>query len=710
MKLMLVGAAIGALMIPAGAAWAHEDHDCLNETCSVQALFDASLFQSPAAGGSGWQGVEAPKYGTWGFNLDGRDTSVAPGDDFFRHANGRAVDAIEIPADRTNYGSFPLLRELSDNRLKATIQGLAARADLAPGSDEAKVADLYRSFMDEARIETLDAQPLQPYLAAIRAATTHEALARYMGTTQGRFGRSFTGVFIDADAKAPDRYTTYMTQGGLGLPTRDYYLSADYADKKEKYQAYVAQMLEMIGWSDPASTAADIVALETRIAEAHWTPEQSRNRDATYNAMTPAELAVYAPGFDWSSYLDEMGLGAVERVVIRQNTAFPKIAAIYADTPVATLQAWEAFHTADQAAPYLSKRFSDAQWGFRARDLSGQPAQRSREKRAISFAEGGLGEALGRIYVAEYFPPESKAKMEELVANLRTALAGRIRQLDWMSEETKLAALDKLSKFTVKIGYPNKWRDYSGLEVRADDLVGNNERIGRFNWEFEVNRMNGPVDRDEWGMTPQTVNAYYNSTLNEIVFPAAILQPPFFDPEADPAVNYGGIGGVIGHEIGHGFDDQGRKSDGEGVLRDWWTPQDATNFDARAQRLGAQYGEYEPLPGYKVRPGLTMGENIGDLAGITLGLEAYRLSLHGQPAPVLDGVTGDQRVFYGWAQVWASKYRDDAVKQQVATDPHSPAPFRVIGPLRNLDAWYDAFGVKEGQTYYLAPEDRVRLW
>ena len=710
MKFMLVGAAIGALMIPAGAAMAHEEHDCLNETCSMQSLFDAALFQAPAAAGSGWQGVEAPKYGSWGFNLDGRDTSVAPGDNFFRYANGKAVDAIEIPSDRTNYGSFPLLRELSDNRLKATIEGLAARTDLAPGSDEAKVADLYRSYMDEARIEALDAQPLQPYLTAIRAADSHAALSRYMGTTQGRFGRGFTGTFIGADAKAPDRYVTYISQGGLGLPTRDYYLTAGYVDKKEKYQAYVARMLGMIGWDNPAAVAAEIVALETRIAEAHWTPEESRNRDATYNAMTPTELAAYAPGIDWAAYLDGMGLGRVQRVVVRQNTAFPKIAAIFSETPVATLQAWQAFHTADQAAPYLSRRFSDAQWEFRARDLSGQPAQRSREKRAISFAEGGLGEALGRIYVAEYFPPDSKAKMEELVANLRTALAGRIRQLDWMGDETKVAALDKLDKFTVKIGYPDKWRDYSALQVRADDLVGNNERIGRFEWEFEVNRMDGPVDRDEWGMTPQTVNAYYNSTLNEIVFPAAILQPPFFDPDADPAINYGGIGGVIGHEIGHGFDDQGRKSDGDGVLRDWWTAQDAANFEERAQRLGAQYGEYEPLPGYKVRPGLTMGENIGDLAGITLGLEAYRLSLHGQPAPVLDGTTGDQRVFYGWAQVWASKYRDDALKQQVASDSHSPAQFRVIGPMRNLDAWYDAFGVKEGQTYYIAPEDRVRLW
>ncbi|RZJ18493.1 MAG: M13 family peptidase [Brevundimonas sp.] len=708
MKLMLVGAALGALMIPA-AALAHEDHVCLDQTCTVQALFDASLFEAPA-GGAGWQGVAAPKYGTWGFDLSGRDTSVQPGDDFFRYANGKAVDAIQIPADRTSYGAFALLRELSDNRMKTLIEGLNARTDLTPGSDAAKVAGLYHSYMDADRIETLDGRPLEPYLTAIRAAESHADMARVMGATQGRFGRAIVGTYIAADAKAPDRYAVYLGQGGISLPTRDYYLSPLFTEKKEKYQAYVARMLEMAGWDQPAQAAAAIVALETRIAEAHWTPEQSRDRNTTYNAMTQAELAAYAPGFDWSAYLGAMGLGDVRRLVVQENTAFPQIAAIFAETPVATWQAWEAFHTIDQAAPYLSARFSDARWAFRSRDLEGQPEQRSRDKRAVSFAESGLGEALGKLYVAEYFPPESKAKMDELVANLRVALAGRIRQLDWMGEATKQEALAKLESFSVKIGYPDKWRDYSDLQVRSDDLLGNAERSSTFKWQYSLNRINDPVDRAEWRMTPQTVNATYNSTLNEITFPAGILQPPFFDPDADPAVNYGGIGGVIGHEIGHGFDDQGRKSDGAGVLRDWWTPEDGANFDARTARLGAQFAEYEPLPGHKVKPGLTMGENIGDLAGITLGLEAYRLSLHGQPSPVLDGVTGDQRVFYGWAQVWASKYRDDAMKQLVASNPHSPPQFRVIGPVRNLDAWYDAFGVREGQAYYVAPEDRVRLW
>ncbi|MGV9007997.1 MAG: M13 family metallopeptidase [Brevundimonas sp.] len=706
MKKLLIGAAVGALLLPAGAAFAGEGHDhaCVDEACTVFALFQDS--ETP----SGYQGTEAPSYGTWGFNMDGRDTSVAPGDNFFRFAAGQAVDAIDIPSDRTSYGSFALLRELSDNRMKTMIAGLVARTDLVAGSDEQKIADLYRSYMDEDRIEALDAQPLQPYLAAIRAATTHEALAVYMGGTQGSLGASFFGTGITTDQKHPDRYVTSVGQGGIGLPNRDYYLDARYADKLVLYRAYVERMLTMIGWEDPSASADAIVAMETRIAEAHWTPIQNRNRDETYNEYTPATLAADAPGFDWAGYFNAAGLGAIDRVIVRQDTAMPKIAAIFAEAPIATLQAWQAFHTTDEAAGSLSRRFADAQWEFRSRDLSGQPEQRSRDKRAISFAERTLGEAVGRQYVAEYFPPESKAQMEELVANLRIALGHRIDNLSWMSAETKAAAQEKLAKFTVKIGYPNKWRDYSALEVRPDDLFGNIDRAGTFNWQYQLNRMNGPVDKDEWGMTPQTVNAYYNSSNNEIVFPAAILQPPFFDPAADPAVNYGGIGGVIGHEIGHGFDDQGSKSDGDGVLRNWWTPEDKANFDALTTRLGAQYDTYEPLQGYHIQGGLTMGENIGDASGVAVGLEAYHLSLHGQPAPVLDGTTGEQRFFYGWAQVWESKMRDEALKQQVATDPHSPAEFRVIGPLRNLDAWYDAFDVQPGSKYYLAPADRVRIW
>jgi putative endopeptidase len=374
------------------------------------------------------------------------------------------------------------------------------------------------------------------------------------------------------------------------------------------------------------------------------------------------------------------------------------------------IQAWQAFHSVDDAAPRLSRRFSDAQWEFRSRDLQGQPMQRSRDKRGISFAEGMLGEAIGRQYVAEYFPPEYRAQMEELVANLRTALGNRIPNYSWMSEATKAAALEKLAKFTVKIGYPDRWRDYSALEVRGDDLFGNTERAGVFQWQYQLNRLNDPVDKNEWGMTPQTVNAYYNSTNNEIVFPAAILQPPFFDPDADPAVNYGGIGGVIGHEISHGFDDQGRKGDGDGVLRDWWTAEDAAKFKAQADRLGAQYSAFEALPGLNLQGALGMGENIGDMGGLSLAYDAYRISLGGKPSPILDGTSGEQRVFLGWAQVWRSKFRDEALRQQVVTGPHSPPYFRVNGTIRNIDGWYEAFGVKQGDKLYVAPEERVRIW
>ena len=712
MKKLLIGAALGALLLPASMASAQvagdgHDHGCIDEACTV-----FELFQTPADGATvmGYQGTETPRYGTWGFDLAGRDTSVRPGDSFMRYANGAALDRMQIPSDRTSYGSFALLRELSDNRVKAMIEGLTARTDLVAGSDEQKIADAYRSYMDTARIEALDAQPLQPYLAAIRAANTHDLAAVYMGQTQGRLGGSIFGTGISTDQKAPTRYVVSTGQSGLGLPNRDYYLEARWAEKKALYQVYVARMLEMIGWENPTESAAAIVAFETRIAEAHWTPIQNRNRDETYNEYTIAGLAAEAPGFPWQDYYNAVGVGEVPRLIVRQDTAMPLIAAIYAETPIEVIQAWQAFHTTDGAADRLSNRFADARWEFRSRDLNGQPMQRPRDKRGISFAEAMLGEAVGRQYVAEYFPAESKAKMEELVANLRIALGNRIRTYSWMSPETQAAAQEKLEKFTVKIGYPNKWRDYSALEIRPDDLFGNAERAGLFRWRYQLNRLNQPVDKDEWGMTPQTVNAYYNSTNNEIVFPAAILQPPFFDPDADPAVNYGGIGGVIGHEIGHGFDDQGSKSDGDGVLRNWWTPQDKANFEALTARLGAQYDQFEPIPGFNVQGGLTMGENIGDAAGTAVGLEAYHLSLNGQPSPVLDGVTGDQRFFYGWAQVWQSRMRDDALRNQIATDPHSPAEFRVIGPLRNVDAWYEAFDVQPGDKYYLAPADRVRIW
>jgi putative endopeptidase len=457
-------------------------------------------------------------------------------------------------------------------------------------------------------------------------------------------------------------------------------------------------------------TFAAAVAFETRIAEASWSRIESRDRDKTYNPMTPTELEIYAPGFTWRNWLSASDLGEAGRIVIRQKTAFPKLAAIFAEAPIETLQAWEAFHIVDQAAPYLSKRFVDARFEFRNKELGGQPQERARWRRATQLVNGSLGEVLGKEYVKRYFPPDSKAKVEALVNQLKLGLAHRIENLSWMTPATKAKALEKLSLFAVKIGYPDKWRDYSALKIDAGDLLGNVRRANAFRWDYTLDKLNKPVDRQEWSTAPQTVNAFYSATRNEIVFPAGILQAPFFDPTADMAINYGGIGGVIGHEITHGFDDQGRKSDGSGMLTDWWHADDSAKFQAEAAKYGAQYDTYSVAPGVNVKGAQTMGENIADLGGLLLALDAYRASLNGAPSPVIDGFTGDQRVFLGWAQVWRTKSRLDALKQQTATDSHSPARFRVDGPMRNIDAWYDAFGVKPGDKLYLDPQERVRIW
>jgi putative endopeptidase len=655
----------------------------------------------------------AKRYGTWGVDLDAMDRSVKPGEDWFRFVNGKWVSSAQIPADKTSIGSFALLRDLSELRVHQILEGWAADKTLKPGSDEAKVAALYRTFMDEAAVEKADAKPLQPYLDAIKAAKTSDDVVKLMGRAHGGFGTSLVRIGIGDDQKNPDRNTVYLSQAGLGLPDRDYYLSEKFKAQKERYQQYVADMLRLAGWNEPEKNAADVVAFETKIAEAHWTRAEGRNRDKTYNPTTVAELEKSAPGFPWPVLFKEAGLAKADQVVVvRQNTAMPKLAKVFADANLDTVKAWEAFHVTDRTAPLLSKRFDETEWQFRSKFLNGVKEERPRWKRAGSAAERALGEAVGRAYVAQYFPPESKAKMESLVADLRTALKGRIQNLEWMSPDTKTKALEKLAKFNVKIGYPTKWRDYSGLQIKEGDLLGDASRIAQFEWKRDLADLNKPVDKTEWGMTPQTVNAYYNATQNEIVFPAAILQPPFFDPKADPAVNYGAIGAVIGHEITHGFDDQGRKSDGNGVLRDWWASDDAAKFETQAAKLGAQYEavKFPQLGGVHITGRLTMGENIADLGGILMALDAYKVSLKGQPSPVLDGFTGEQRVFLGFGQVWRTVMRDDALRSLLATDPHSPGMIRALVPLQNVDAWYEAFGVKEGDPEYVKPEDRVRIW
>ena len=651
---------------------------------------------------------KAPRMGPWGFDMSGRDTSVAPSKDFFDYANGTYLNKLEIPADRSRYGAFDALQELSQSRMRAVAEKAAANTQAT--GDEAKLGAFYRSFMDEKAVNALGAKPLATDLAAIRAVKTHDEMAGLMGGTMRKFGGSFFGSYVHDDAKDPEKYTVYLMQGGLGLPDRDYYLEDRFKTQKAAYEAYVAQMLTLAGWERPAENAKAIVALETEIAKVSWTRAERRDDDKTYNPFEIAKLSEYAPGFAWKQYMDGAHLTKADRVVVSENTAFPKIAAIYANTPIETLKAWSAFNLADQAAPYLSKEFDQANYEFRSKTLSGQPLQQPRWKRGVNAVDNNIGEALGKLYVEAYFPAESKAKMEALVGDIRTAMKTRIDGLDWMSPETKVKAQEKLAKFRVKIAYPDKWRDYSGLTIKDGDLYGNMERASAFEWDYRAARLGGPVDDEEWGMTPPTINAYYSSTKNEIVFPAAILQPPFFDPDGDPAVNYGGIGGVIGHEITHGFDDQGRKSDGDGKLTDWWTAEDAAKFNAQATKFGKQYAAVEVLPGAHINGDLTMGENIADLGGLLLALDAYHVSLGGKPAPVIDGMTGDQRVFLGWAQVWRGKYREDRMRQQLVTDPHSPPKYRVDVPIKNIDAFYEAFGVKPGDGMYVAPADRVRIW
>ena len=708
-KTLLSAATALALTMAASNAAAHDhDHACLDAQCQLQSLFQA---ESGAAGGHTDATVDAKRMGTWGIDTAGMDTSVRPGEDFFRYVSGKWAENTEIPSDKSSYGAFLVLRDLSEARVRQLVEGYPA-GDPATDGDQAKVAALYAGFMDEAAVEALGAKPLAPKLAAIRAANDKTGLAALMGAQQGDFGRSFFGLGVSDDQRDPDRYTLYMSQSGLGLGDREMYLRENFAPQRERYQAYIAQMLELAGWENPQQNAEAILAMETRIAEAHWTRAESRDRNKTYNPVELSAFATTAPGFDWDAYFQAAGVTRAPRAVVRQDTAIPKIAAIFADTDVATLQAWQAFSTTDAAAPLLSKAFADAHFEFRNKFLSGQPEQQERWKRGVSFAENTMGEAIGRDYVQLYFPADAKAKMDELVANVKVAMGARLDQLDWMGAETKAEARKKLEGFGLKIGHPDTWRDYSALQIARGDVFGNAERSMAFEWDYRRNRIGKEVDKGEWGMTPQTVNAYYNSVKNEIVFPAAILQPPFFDPDADPAVNYGAIGGVIGHEIIHGFDDQGRKSDGEGVLRDWWTAEDAEKFEAQAAKLGAQYEAYEfpQLPGMRINGKVAMGENIGDLGGITIALEAYRRSLDGKPAPVLDGFSGEQRLFMGWAQVWRTLWRDDALRQQLVNGTHSPGHIRAFAPLRNVDAWYDAFDVTAQDALWIAPEDRVRIW
>jgi putative endopeptidase len=662
-----------------------------------------------------------PLYGDWGIDLSGMDRNTQPGNDFYRYASGSWLSRTEIPADKPMASLRYEMTDRTQARLHELLETAAAAAPAQPSSLKDKVGVFYKAFMDEQRLEGLGARPIEPELKAIREARDRTEIAALMGRNNYEFYGTTFSLTTDADLKDVTRYAVYVGQAGLGLPDRDYYLKPSFAAQKAAYQRYVARLLKLVHWPSAEASAAAVVAFETQIADVSWSKAQQRDVEATYNPQTLAQLKVLAPGFPWQDFLAGAKIGAIERVVVGERTAFPKIAALYQSTPLDTLKAWQAFTVTDNAAFYLSNSFSQARVEFRDKALSGQPVESVRWKRAVRAVGGGdctgdrtdcfgnVGFGVGELYTAQYFPPAAKAKIEALVTNIKAAMRARLERLDWMSAATKVEALKKLDSYQIKVGYPDHPRDYSALVIRADDLVGDVRSAAEADWSFYTSRLHAAVDRTDWGMTPQTNNAY-NGSLRDIVFPAGILQPPIFDAAADPAVNYGAIGGVIGHELTHGFDDEGRKLDASGQLRDWWTAADAAAFEARAQALGAQYSSYEPIPGVHINGDLTMGENIADLGGVNVALEAYRRSLNGNPAPVLDGFSGDQRVLLGWAQAWRGKVRDDYVRKQVASDPHSPRAFRVIGPTRNIDDWYTAFGVKPGDAYYRPPEKRVRIW
>jgi putative endopeptidase len=571
--------------------------------------------------------------------------------------------------------------------------------------------------MDEDRIESRGSTPLESTLTAIRAANTHEKLGHLMGRNTFDFERSFFEVWIDADSKAPTRYAVFLGQGGLGLPDRDYYLRPAFTAQLVKYQQYVEQLLRFIGWPDAPGNAAAIVALEKRVADVSWTKAEQRDSNKAYNPMTVSKLEAFAPGFPWKQFLTEARLASTDKVIVSEKSAFPKIAAIFANTPLDALHAWLAFTVVDNAAFYLSKPFADAAFEFRNKTLFGQPEQAERWKRALRAVSGGdcpeecfgtMNWAVGQLYTERYFQPETKAKVEALVGNLKAAFRARLEHLDWMSPETKAEALKKLDTYTINVGYPNKPRDYSNLVIRDDALVGDVRRAAEADWAFYVGRLQQAVDRDDWVLTPQTNDAFNSETLREIILPAALLQAPYFDPNADPAINYGGVGAMIGHEMTHGFDDEGRKIDAAGILRDWWTREDAKIFETRATMLGSQFAAFEPLPGLHIDPQLTMDENVADVGGLAIALDAYHL--RGEPAPVIDGYTGDQRFFLGYAQSCRGKLRDEALRNQLVSDFHSPRRFRVNGGVRNIDAWYPAFDVKPGDKLYLPSDKRVAIW
>ena len=659
--------------------------------------------------------VSAPKaqIGPWGFDLAGMNPTVAPGASFFQYADGRWLASTQIPADKSNYGMFSVLTDLSNERTREIIEAASG----APGSDGQRIGDYYKTFMDEAAIEAKGTAPVQPWLDDIAAIKSPAGVVLQLARRSRLGASSPLNTIVGQDDREPEKYLATLAQGGLGLPDRDMYdaKAKQFEPLREGYQKYIAQMFTLIGAKDAAKRAAAVYALEARIAHSHWTRVQNRDPQKTYNKMTIAELQKLAPGIDWKPWLEAVGLAGQPALNVNQPSAIAAAAALIKSQPLSVWKDYLTVLALTDAAPYLPKQFVDTHFEMFGKTLSGTPEIRARWKRAVDEISGTMGEAVGQIYVAKYFTPETKARADQLVKNLLQAMGQRLDALTWMSAETKAKAKQKLATYNPKIGYPNKWRDYAALTITPGDALGNALRASAFDYDRQLAKLGKPVDRDEWGITPMTVNAYYNPVLNEVVFPAAVLQPPFFDANADDAVNYGAIGTGIGHEISHGFDDQGAQYDSTGALKNWWTKDDTDKFKLATAKLVAQYSAYCPIPAADGKPAqcvngeLTLGENIADLAGLTIAYNAYQLSLAGKPAPVLDGMTGAQRFFLGFAQIWRRLYRDKELANRLVTDPHSPSEFRV-SVVRNIDAWYDAFQPKPGDALYLAPDQRVKIW
>ncbi len=643
-----------------------------------------------------------PQIGDFGFDLTGMDKTVQPGDDFYAYANGTWAKNTTIPADKSNYGMFTALADLSQKRTQEILE--AAKAD--PNS---MIGRAYASYLDSASVEAKGLAPIQPWLAKIRS-VDKAGLAALLAEADRSGVAHFFGGYVGQDDKNPDVYIYTIGQGGIGMPDRDFYLKDSERNTKLQaaYLKHLENVLALAGEKDAGVRAKAIYDFEKQIATVHWDKNDSSDATKVYNKMTIAELAKTAPGFDWTTFI--RGIGVKEdALLVSQPSAFTGEAKLIADAPIGVIRDILTVRSLDSFSGVLPDAVAKEAFSFYGTALSGTPQMQERWKRAVDFTTNNMGEAVGQDYVAKYFPPETKAAMNVLVKNVLAALDTRIGNLTWMQPATKVRAKKKLANFTTKIGYPDRWKDYSKLEIKSDDLFGNALRANQFAHDDNISRLGGPIRRWEWGMTPMEVNAYANFGMNEIVFPAAILQPPFFDPKADAAINYGGIGAVIGHEISHHFDDQGAKYDETGKLADWWTPEDVKAFEAAGKALVAQYDAYEVLPGEHLDGTFTLGENIGDLAGLTIAYDAYKKSLGGKPAPVIDGLTGDQRFFLGWAQVWRRNYREQNLAQRITTDPHSPSIQRTWVS-RNLDPWYKAYNVKEGQKLYLAPKDRVRIW